>query len=167
LIRLVGAGLIVFSGLRLGMGRAHFLRERARAVRQAGRLLELIQAQTRAKQPLHRICTRYGELEGYAGSFFHHLGSALESIGEISVAQAWRESAERVFGGVLDSDELGVLESMGAALSSGEGIELAAQNCIDRLNYMAVSAEDKANRDGYIFTALGTAMGAALAIVLV
>ena len=168
LIKLTGMLLLISAGLLLGRGHAASLWDKARACREMEEAALLLASQMGSRQPLGRICLSLGSsTAGRAGEFFRVLGLGLDGLGESGLRQLWSESAHSVFGGALSRNELARFENLGAVISLGQAVDEGAGHCAEQLRRMAEKAEERANRDGRMYTGLGAALGAALSIMLV
>ena len=159
--------LLISSGVLMGHRMAQRLWDRADALRELSAAAELLRGELAARRSLQSVCTRYGgSLPGMSGAFFRLLGAGLDRPDGRTLEEIWCMSVSDAFGQMLSPREIKPFCRLWAALHTGAGMEDSLCRCIDQLERMARQAEDTARQDGRLWTGLGLALGAALAIVL-
>ena len=167
MLRFIGAALLVAAGLLTGRAKAAACWEKAGAIQSMMEILELVRTGLQSRQRLIEICLSHADEEGCCGSFFAAMAAGLEMPAEIGVGQLWEQSAALAFGDALSNRELAAFSSVGAALASGQAIDDGAKRSLRRLEKLLSAAEERASRDGRLYTGVGMAVGAMLAIRLV
>ena len=165
--KIFGAAVLVAAGLLIGRANAARCWDKAAAIHSLIEILELVRAGLQSRKRLSEICISPSGAEGYCGAFFRVLAKGLQASAEMGMTEIWEQSLTDVFGRVLSGSALAACRSVGTALAMGQGVDDAAQRSLRRLENLLRAAEERAERDGRLYTGVGMAMGAIVSIVLV
>lgn len=164
-MRGLGALLLCLGGLLCGMGAAGRLRRRARELRELERTMALAgYAIGRFRCPTPDLARELAEaLPGAGAALFAQLAAAMERQTERSMDALWKDAIEGV-----DASARPALLAFGTVLGRYGAEEQAqmAERCRWELGKLAASAEQTAARNGRVYIAVGAAVGAMAAIVM-
>ena len=166
-MRFLGAALLVAAGMLSGRARAAACWEKAAAIQSMMEIIEQLRGGLQSRRRLREICAYHAVMEGRSAEFFARMAAGLEISADSGVERLWEQSAEEIFGSVLNGREMAAFASFGSALASGQAVDEGAQLSLRRLEKLLNAAEERANRDGRLYTGMGMAVGAMLSIMLV
>lgn len=169
MLKLIGALLLTCGAAGLGFGAAGHLSRRVRSLRSLLGALELMEREiafrlTPVPELLELLARRS---DGPAAAFFSDCLDALDSLGERSLSQIWRDA---LAGRPMDlaQDDQRTLGELGEILGryDGPGQREALGEIRSRLLHNLACAEEENGRMGRVYGALGLTAGCFLAILL-
>ena len=158
--------MLILSGMQIGRIAAGKLWDRADALHELAHMAELLRGEMAARQSLPAVCRRYEGLPGADGMFFRLLAEEIDRPGK-DLEEYWQSSLNGAFGQVLSSREMYAFQMLAGALRTGESFDALAQRCAAGMEEAAAAAREKARQDSRMWTGLGLAAGAALAVLLI
>lgn len=167
--KLLGAGLLMGGGLRIGLGMAGETSRRIRALESWESALTLFAGELSFRLPdmaeLLELLSR--RTPGPAGEALAAVWTGLKELGERSFGEIWRGGLEE-HGGGLAAEDLEPLYRLGELLGRYDGQEQrgAAERTRQLLAERAARLREELRREGKVYGALGLSMGAFLTILL-
>lgn len=169
MVKLLGAGLLLFGASALGFAAASYLRARAACLRALAEALAALRREL--SYSLSPMPTLVGKLAanttGPAGVFFSRCRAGMDRLGEKTMRAIW-DGALKEACLPLEEAETEILRGLGGVLGryDAEGQCRAIDEAQARLSSCAEKAEAEQMRLGQVYRTMGVTAGAFLVLLL-
>lgn len=170
MLKLLGALLLIIGAASLGFGAAAQLTARVTGLRSLTAALEQMERELAFRlTPMPELLGRLAQqAQQPASMFFARCRENMNTLGERTLGEIWREALEQEPDLLLSREEHQVMRALGDVLGRYDGEEqrVALRAASADLGRYMKQAENERNRMGRVYGALGLGAGAMLVILL-